>query len=131
MIRITLGIAAAAGTLATLALPTAPAQAQRTTAEIIVYGNDPCPRAADDEVVVCVRRPDAERYRIPRDARTSGDRQETTAWSQKAQQAMTLGNTGINTCSPVGPGGHTGCTREAFDQWRAERKDESQAYTPR
>ena len=46
------------------ALPApAVAQAQPNIAEIIVYGNDPCPRSTDDQVVVCARRPEAERYR--------------------------------------------------------------------
>ncbi|QIL03171.1 hypothetical protein G7078_10545 [Sphingomonas sinipercae] len=125
MIRIALGTAAVAATLGTLGLTAQPAAAQRSAAEIIVYGNDPCPRAAEDEQVICVRRSEADRYRIPKDARTSGDRQETTSWTQKAQQAMSMGNSGTNTCSPVGPGGHTGCTREMINQWRAERKEDT------
>ena len=32
---------------------------------VVVYGDDPCPQSTADEVVVCARRPDDERYRIP------------------------------------------------------------------
>ena len=47
-------------------LPAAPALAQQTrVSEIIVYGTDPCPRSTDDEIVVCARKPESERFRIP------------------------------------------------------------------
>ena len=32
-------------------------------ATLVVYGDDPCPRSAGDEIVVCARRPENERYR--------------------------------------------------------------------
>jgi hypothetical protein len=49
--------------VAGLALSTAPALAQRAkVSEIIAYGTDPCPRSTDDDVVVCARRPQAERF---------------------------------------------------------------------
>ena len=106
----------------------APALAQSaTTGEVIVYGDDPCPRSTDDEVVVCVRRPETERYRIPENMRTSGTPQERTAWSVKSRALMNVGNTGINSCSAVGPGGHTGCLvqsiREAREQTRQQAED--------
>ena len=60
---------AAAASIA-LALPAlvapTPALAQGARiSEIIVYGTDPCPRSTDDEVVVCARKPESERFRIP------------------------------------------------------------------
>src|SRR5207302_9162497 len=60
---ITLAAAAATG----LAILPPPVEAQThgsNVAEIIVYGNDPCPRSTEDQVVVCARRPEGERYRI-------------------------------------------------------------------
>jgi len=67
-------IAAFAGGLAALSAPAAAQDADRIS-EIIVYGNDPCPRSTDDEVVVCARKPESERYRIPERFRTGGPRQ--------------------------------------------------------
>ena len=33
---------------------------------VTVFGTDPCPKSTDpDEIVVCTRRPDEDRYRIP------------------------------------------------------------------
>ena len=65
-----LTLATAALTLPLFAVPT-PAVAQRVN-EIIVYGTDPCPRSTDDEVVVCARKPESERFRIPENLRQGG-----------------------------------------------------------
>ncbi len=113
--------AAAATLVAGLAIAPAPALAQRTkVSEIIVYGTDPCPRSADDEVVVCARKPETERYRIPERFRGSGPPQTREAWANKARALETVGATGINSCSPVGPGGFTGCLTQVVRQAQAE-----------
>ncbi len=124
MIRIALASTAAAGLLAGIGFASAPAAAQDagdTIAEIIVYGNDPCPRSTDDEVVVCARRPEAERYRIPERLREGGSLQSRTAWAARARSLEYVGRTGIQSCEPVGPGGHTGCLEQLIDAARAER----------
>jgi len=111
--------AALAGAIA--ALPaTAAVQNGNRVSEIIVYGTDPCPRSTDDEVVVCARKPETERYRIPERFRSSGPRQTREAWSNKARALETVGATGINSCSPVGPAGFTGCLTQVVRQARAE-----------
>ncbi len=114
-----------AGGLAALPAP-AVAQAGSRVSEIIVYGNDPCPRSTDDEVVVCARKPESERYRTPENFRSSGPRQAGEAWANKARALETVGATGINSCSPVGPAGHTGCLIQVIKQARAE-SDEAAA----
>jgi hypothetical protein len=91
--------------------------------EVIVYGNDPCPRSADDEVVVCARKPETERYRIPERFRTSGPPQTREAWANKARALETVGATGINSCSPVGPAGFTGCLTQVIRQAQAESSE--------
>jgi hypothetical protein len=121
--------AAAAGGLAVLPAP-ALAQASSNVAEIIVYGNDPCPRSTDDQVVVCARRPEAERFRIPEKLRPSGSRQETEAWARKSRVLETVGSTGINSCSPVGPGGYTGCLTQVIRQAREQRQQQNEDSTP-
>ena len=119
-------MAAAAG----LAGPTAfeaPADAQSSRiAEIIVYGDDPCPRSTDDEIVVCARKPESERYRIPEDLRTGGARQTREAWVNRARSLETVSDTGIMSCSPVGPAGFTGCLEQLIGR-NAEQSGEAAA----
>jgi hypothetical protein len=107
-------------------MPT-PALAQGSRiSEIIVYGTDPCPRSTDDEVVVCARKPEGERYRIPERYRQTGPRQTREAWANKAIAFETYGKTGINSCSPVGPAGFTGCTQQLINQAFKERKEQAE-----
>ena len=117
MSKLPLTIGAAALAMTALAVPAAPALAQNTkVSEIIVYGTDPCPRSTDDEIVVCARKPEVERYRIPEALRQGGSLQSRQAWAARAKSFETVGRTGINSCSPVGPGGWTGCTEQVINQ---------------
>ena len=88
---------------------------------LVVYGDDPCPRSEDpDEVVVCARRPEEERYRIPGPLRE--DRQPTEpSWSSQVQQLEEAQrDTRPDSCSVVGSFGQTGCTQELLRRWREE-----------
>jgi hypothetical protein len=107
-----------------------PAMAQQRVNEIIVYGTDPCPRSTDDEVVVCARKPESERFRIPERLRQGGSLQSRQAWANRAIAFETYGKTGINSCSPVGPGGHTGCSQQLISQAFKERREEAEGATP-
>ena len=125
MTRLILPLAAAAALAGGFAVLPAPAAAQNSDriSEIIVFGNDPCPRSTDDEVVVCARKPETERYRIPEKLRPSGPRQSRQAWANQARALETVGATGINSCSPVGPAGFTGCMTQIIKQARAESRE--------
>ena len=130
MLKISLSITAAAALGAGL-IASAPAQSQSNSrGEIIVYGDDPCPRAADDEVVVCVRRPAEERYRIPQAYRPGGTRQQSQSWAAQSRPMLTVGNTGTESCSPVGPGGHTGCLAQEIQRAKAEAEETRAGDTP-
>ena len=120
---------AIAGGIATLPAP-ALAQSAPNVAEIIVYGNDPCPRSTDDQVVVCARRPEAERYRIPPKMRSSGTPQQMESWAVRSKNLETVGATGINSCSPVGPAGYTGCLIKVIQEAKGERKQTADQQTP-
>ena len=112
-------------------LPAAPAFAQKKeVSEIIVYGVDPCPRSTDDEVVVCARKPESERYRIPEKLRQGGSLQSRQSWANRATAIETYGRTGINSCSPVGPAGFTGCTQQLINQAFKERREEAKGVSP-
>ena len=127
-----LSIAATGLALAVPALVApAPVLAQSAPiSEIIVYGTDPCPRSTDDQVVVCARKPESERFRIPERYRQSGSRQSRESWANKAIAFETYGRTGINSCSPVGPAGFTGCTQQLINQAFKERREEEQGAAP-
>lgn len=131
MTRLMITLAATAAAAAGSAALPPPAEAQQNSvAEIIVYGTDPCPRSTDDQVVVCARRPEGERYRIPEKYRPGGTRQQTDAWANKAKVIETVGATGINSCSPVGPGGYTGCLTRVIKEAREQRKQSAEDTTP-
>jgi hypothetical protein len=120
---------AVAGGYAALPAPAA-AQAAPNVAEIIVYGNDPCPRSTDDQVVVCARRPEAERYRIPPKMRQSGTPQQMQSWAVRSKNLETVGATGVNSCSPVGPAGYTGCLIKVIKEANGERKQQADEENP-
>ncbi len=127
---LTLAAAGLAVTMPALIAPT-PALAQKSkVSEIIVYGTDPCPRSTEDEVVVCARKPEADRYRIPERYRQSGTRQQRESWANRATAFETYGRTGINSCSPVGPAGFTGCTQQLINQAFKERQEEAAGDKP-
>ena len=132
MTKLAATFAVGAGLVAALAALPQPslAQAGSRVSEIIVYGNDPCPRSTDDEVVVCARKPEADRYRIPERFRSSGPRQTREAWANRARAFETVGATGINSCSPVGPAGFTGCLKQVIDQAKAESEEAAAGNAP-
>ena len=123
MLKFSVTLAAVAGLAAGVVVLPAPALAQQERVnKIIVYGTDPCPRSTDDEVVVCARKPESERYRIPERLRSGGSLQSRQSWAKNAKSFETVGATGVNSCSAVGPGGHTGCLQQIINQARQERE---------
>ena len=131
MTKLILTLAATATLAGGLAAVPAPAMAQSgdRVSEIIVYGNDPCPRSTDDAIVVCACKPEADRYRIPEKFRSSGSRQCRQAWANRARALETVGATGINSCSPVGPAGFTGCLTQVIRQARQEQRESAEQGT--
>lgn len=106
--------------LALAALSAAPALAQEgtyRTRTVLVYGDDPCPKSENpDEIIVCARRPEEERFRIPRELREAERaatiaREDNVAANRAQLASGRDAATGIGSCSTVGPGGITGCTQ--------------------
>jgi hypothetical protein len=98
--------------------------------EITVFGSDPCPRSTDTAVYVCNRRPETERYRLPKNQQLQGTRQQRESWANKAQTLSTVGNTGTGNCSPVGPGGFTGCLTQEINENRKANAEQQQNNSP-
>ena len=127
---IILGTAAALGAGMALPQSAAQAQAQKGIAEVVVFGTDPCPRSSDDQIVVCRRMDEKMRYRMPEAYRPHGTYQENQSWAQRSKSLETVGRTGPNTCSPVGPGGYTGCLIQQIQTAKGERKQQATDETP-
>ncbi len=100
-----LAVLAAAAPLA------APVQAQRSERVLTIFGEEKCPTSNGEEIVVCRRMPESERYRIPEELRrTENNGRET--WGDRVSSLEYVGRSGVQSCSPSGPGGASGCHRE-------------------
>ena len=110
--------------LASALLCAAPAAAQSAPEpkvnQLIVYGEDACPKSTDDTITVCARKNESERFRIPELLREHASPQNE-AWSNKVLAYETVGRTGTMSCSPVGAGGWTGCSGQLIKQAYAEK----------
>jgi hypothetical protein len=131
MMKIALPILAAAVVVTGLAAVATSAQTASQTGnervnQVIVYGNDPCPRGSGGEIVVCARRPDNERYRIPENLREGERVKDGESWAARAHSLEYVGATGIQSCSTTGPGGFTGCWAEMMRQAREDRRQNPQ-----
>ncbi|WP_395392373.1 hypothetical protein WBP07_15395 [Novosphingobium sp. BL-8A] len=93
--------------------------------QLIIYGNDPCPVSSEGEITVCARKAESERYRIPEPLRGI-DSPTSQAWSNKVQAYETVGAFGNMSCSPVGPGGASGCTQQLINRAYSERANGSE-----
>lgn len=112
--------------LVPMVMVTSPASAQRAERVLVIFGNDPCPtNASGDEIIVCARRPETERYRIPKEVRPRSQAPQNQSWAERSQSAMSTGRTGADSCSAVGAGGWTGCWAEQMRAAKAEAKQKA------
>lgn len=117
----------ALGLLLAGAAPAQPAEEEtpppEKVATLIVYGDDPCPRGADNEIIVCGREPESERYRVPKRFRGKKTEPAQQAWSNTVRELEYVSRIGTpNSCSVVGSGGATGCYQMLLRQAREERE---------
>jgi hypothetical protein len=112
-------LAAAFGLIAAPALAasqTKPTEVKLST--LVVFGNDPCPRSTADEVVVCARQPESDRYRIPKQFR--GKRYNAArdgSWAGTAKVLEYVSRQGLpGSCNFIGSNGQTGCFRKFLDE---------------
>jgi len=89
---------------------------------VTVYGSDPCPKGSAGEVVVCGRRTDNERYRIPKELRKREQQPSETSWAARARGLEEASRPSMpGSCSVVGSWGQTGCFQQMIRQWAAAR----------
>ena len=109
------------------ALPAAAQEADTSGADkinqVIVYGNDACEPSSADEIVVCNRLPEGDRFRVPQLFR-GGDPLDprNQAWLNRVTAMERVGRFGTDSCSPVGLGGFTGCTQALVSGAKAEQQ---------
>lgn len=90
---------------------------------LVIYGNDPCPASTGDEIIVCAREPESERYRIPERLRHVKESAKNRSWGDRVQTLETVSRAGLpNSCSPQGSNGQTGCFDQLLKQAKAERE---------
>ena len=85
---------------------------------ILLYGDEQCPKAeSPDEIVVCANAGESP-YRIPKRFRNQPDEGAAAqAWTNRVETIEEVNRAGLpNSCSPVGTGGQTGCSRAAIRQ---------------
>lgn len=87
---------------------------------VIVYDENECPEAGENETVVCEILVEAERYRIPSNLRTSSS-PDNESWASRVETIRYIGEFGTHSCSPAGAGGITGCTEQFIDKAYAEK----------
>jgi hypothetical protein len=98
-----------------------PANVEPRVNQLIIYGDDPCPPSTDNEINVCARLPEADRYRIPPNLRNDPNDPRNRSWHDRAIELSYVGRTGTDSCSTVGGGGFTGCLNRVISEARAER----------
>ena len=109
--------------LLSLAVLAAPVSAQdKDTAVNVVYitENEQCPASTEEVITVCGILED--QYRIPKTLRQSGD-PANEAWASRVREFQSVGDFGINSCSPTGSGGLTGCTQKLIEAAYRERRE--------
>jgi hypothetical protein len=100
-----------------------PAGPPERVASAVVYGSDPCPKGQGDEVVVCARRPERERYRIPKELRHENEPLSERSWGARtAALDEAARETMPNGCSVIGTYGQTGCFAKMIRDWFTSRR---------
>ncbi|OWK31653.1 hypothetical protein [Sphingomonas dokdonensis] len=105
--------------------------------QVTLTGEEKCPTAASDEIVVCSRLDPNEQFRVPKALRQAPEvPAQNQSWINRAATVDRVGRVagGLpNTCSPVGTGGQSGCGIVAGQAWAAERRQaqrEAEAAIP-
>ncbi len=89
--------------------------------QVVVYGDDPCPPSVGEDIVVCGRLAEDDRYRIPVELRGNPNDPQRESWTSRVQSLERVGRFGTDSCSPVGAGGFTGCSLDLINNAYAER----------
>lgn len=89
--------------------------------QLIIYGDDKCPESTGDEIVVCARMDEADRFRIPSSLRGDPNDSRNQAVSERIKAYEYVGASGTMSCTPSGAGGFTGCGLKEIDKAYTEK----------
>ena len=91
---------------------------------LVTFGEDKCPVADGDEIVVCAAQPEGERYRIPKPLREEEESDvSSSSWTSAVESLDAMARSALpNGCSVNGSYGFTGCNQLALQKWFAERR---------
>jgi hypothetical protein len=92
--------------------------------QLIIYGDDVCPQSNSDEIVVCARLAEADRYRIPKKLRDVENTPVKEAWTNRVLAYESVAASGTLSCSAIGAGGFTGCGLKDIDSAYAEKSQD-------
>ncbi len=107
-----------------VAAPATAQEGEESINQLIIYGDDPCPVSTSEQITVCARKDESERYRIPEVLRQS-ESPANDAWNNRVLAYEAVLDSGTLSCSPAGGGGWTGCTRQMIDQAYAEKQTDA------
>lgn len=108
----------------TAADPFVPPESPDRWSVLTKFGDEQCPEAAADEILVCKSLPETERYRVPAALReTEATAVGGAAWGARVEGYDDIARgTRPDGCSPNGSYGFTGCAAAALRLWFAERR---------
>ena len=107
-------ILAASLAVSALSVPTiAPAQERVLT----IFGDDRCP-----ENTICVRAPENDRFRIPKELRPASTNPANQSWATRAQGVVSVGSNAPTACQPASNQGWSGCWTQEMRKAREDYK---------
>ena len=129
-------LTAAGFAVATLCMGAAHAEPPERISILVTYGDDPCPQETTgkegDDIVVCARKPESERYRIPKKLREQPAAVGGPGWASQVANMEEAGRALMpGSCSVNGSAGQTGCTQAMLRQWFAERRMQESNGVPK
>lgn len=90
--------------------------------QVTVYGDDACPPSDGEDIIVCLKLDEGERYRIPAELRGNPNDPQRESWTARVESLERVGRFGTDSCSPAGLGGFTGCLGQIINNAYAERR---------
>lgn len=101
-----------------LVLASAPVAAPAQERVLTIFGEDKCPAAT-----ICVRAPEKERFRIPKELRKQTELSPTQrSWASRVNDTLEPGRSGPSGCAQAAGGSWVGCFGEEMRRAREEAK---------